>query len=375
MSPNRLRGVLAALGIAGLMVLLALLIPNLLAGAEGPDEPVNMAITIIDPPDGTEICVCEDFTVTALITNTGPSGGLWSVTGTLQVLPPSGATVLNPGIQVTPFITAGYANRVEWVLHCDAEGPTQVSIGAKYSTTWSLTDTIEILQGQPDAELEVTIDLPDPTQPISPCQDFNFRFTIQNIGAYTATGINVVVDPNEFASHKGDDPGSPLNVSIPDLGPGESDVDNVLVMHCEGRGDAIIVARPSGTDQCDGNPIPNDLLHEDEITVEQKVPAQLRVTSLGTYKDCTAYEIGGSPDCTDPDDQFIVCQNWWVKATVENIGDVNAIDVATTITLPASVSLVTPTLTIMDPSTIPGGGSASYWWEVHCDAEARGEVV
>jgi hypothetical protein len=321
-------------------------------------NPAELNVQIITPNDGELVGVCQAFQVTARVSNPAPVPGADAagVEATIDIV---GNAALDPATQSatqtvgTGTIPAGGEVDVTWRLHCEGRGDVAITVtatgyDANIGPGAPLSASDNITLHQVKAHLVAEIQEPVEFQNISVCQDISVIAVITNHGDGPATDVRATLELIGDASLTAGVNPQPLM----DLWPGDSDSASWTV-HCDGPGDVTITVRADGTEAISGNDLrtgyspPN--VDDDTVTIHQ-VKAHLVA------------------DIIEPAEanNFNVCQDIQVTATVTNTGLGSATDVRATLEWvgPASLWLGVNPQPLVDLG--PGESDTAYW-TMHCD--------
>jgi uncharacterized repeat protein (TIGR01451 family) len=291
---------------------------------------------------------CQEFDVTATITNTGtpPTNDATNVVATLSA---TGVTLVkgdNPAnvgtvVSLTP-------KTVTWTVRCNSGVDASFSVGVtgydavcKKNLTASAgpEDTVQL-------DLGVVIISPLPCAIFHPSDTFCVTANVidqdadtdfDNVNATITFSDTVELVLNETADK---------DVSFDNGGTQQVS----WTMHCKAPGDADINVTVTGVEK-DGN-AECPITKSDEITVHQQLPTALEVVILSPTP----------PTCV------MTCQEFAVTATVKNIGDATSLDTKATITFGGTggASVVSPGA-VIDLYDIAKGATKTATWTVHCD--------
>jgi len=306
-------------------------------------DPADLEVTASADP--VCLAVCQNFTVTANITNTVAGSG--NITnGTVTIYPYGGGMYPDwPQTKNLPNIPGGTTVSVNWTFHCHD------SWTAWYWVEASGTDSVcggTVSDGTGDkyveqVDLEVEIITPTDSTTYSVCQTFCVTANITNIDNDTDMIVHdATISINGTAELVTGENATKLLSNGGDLDIGERQQVS-WTLHCYDSGDAVITVTANVTSPC-------DLLFSDEITVHQETPAELEQEIL-------------SPD---PDSFIATSQDFAVTAKVSNVGEADAIGVNVTLDTGPNASVVPPpgpTQTV----DIPGNDFVVLTWTVHCE--------
>jgi hypothetical protein len=338
-SAKKMSRVLIPLALAAFGLVLMVLV----LGSGLPVTPVKASpgpildVSVVATP--TSLCYNETLTVTATITNTGDDAAA-HVTGTITWTPTGAFSLVTGPIPSWDFTLSPYTTTidVEWTLQCAGPGPADITVevwAENHPTHVSDTTTVQ----QQKAHLEVGLDA---DYPVCVGDTFNTWVTITNTGNITATGVapslsavgpaNIITGP------------TPVSATISAGGVQVFTWD----LECVDPGDVTIsVPSVTGTDDCTGDPIPEDNIElPDPITVTQQ-KAHL-VVSL------------------DGPDKVQVNKDFDVEVTVTNTGTGDAIGVLPSLLWDTGLATCTGPTTGED---IPAGDTETFTWDCTCIAE------
>ena len=310
----------------------------------------GLQVIITAPEDEATFSTCQNFTVTATVTNTGDQ----MATGVTATVDPGATASRVSGDNPQPLgdIPADESRTAIWTLHCDQAGDSTITVTA--------TNTGDPLPVSPDAitvhqetaaELVVEISAPADGATLSTCQGFTVTATVSNTGEATATGVSATVSPGATASVvSGANPQSLGDIT------GGSFATATWTLHCDSPGDSIVTVTAAGIDENKNEPVP---MTPDSITVHQQIAAELIV------------------EITSPSDgaTFMPCNNFTVTATITNTGEATAVGVTATIDPGTTASVVEGQINPQPLGDIPGGQIVTVTWTLHCDEEGDSTIT
>jgi len=321
------------------------------------ENKTHLVVEIMSPADGACFFTCQDFTLTAIVSNTGEA----AATG-VDVSISFGNTLVD---SVWPDMTiplgalnGGQTKVVGWVLHCNGSGSTLVSVNITAGNDTNTGEPVPpenienasiTVNQENKAHLVVDIISPADGAYFSICQNFTVNATVSNTGEFAATGVNVTISFNNALI----DLASPA-AAIP-LGTINSSETKVVgwALHCNGPGTTVIsVDITAGDDVNTGQPILPQNIENASITVNQENKTHLVV------------------EITQPADgaYFSTYQNFTVNATVTNTGEAAATGVNVTISFSnALVELQPAEVATRTMGTLNGGQTKQASWAVHCN--------
>jgi hypothetical protein len=237
-------------------------------------NPAELDVEIIEPLDGCEFAVCQNFWVTALVSNVGidPEADAVDVTATITYGP--NMELVSPGAtQVLGTIESGFPVMVSWEMHCLAPSlndfitVTAEGYDANTGAYTSDSDTIHV--DQLKAHLTVDIVAPETSTLINVLQQFYVDAMVTNTGNGPAAMVTATIAIDGPASLK------PWEVStkptMPDLlMPSESGWVS-WELHCDALGDVIISVTADGIDVASGQLLSVlGNITPDSVTVHQR---------------------------------------------------------------------------------------------------------
>ena len=324
-------------------------------------EPAQLQVDILEPVSSTPVGVCQNFPVTARVSNPAQEWPLGAnavdVVATIHI--DGNASLVPPPPEAQDIGTIGGQQQVDvtWMLHCDAPGDVTITVlatGRDPNLDAELMAGDEVSIHQVKAHLVTEIMSPWHDQVFDVCQDILVEAAIVNLGNGVATDVRATLDWDGPASlMAGDNP-----QGLRDLQPEDFDI-ATWTLHCDDPGDVTITVMADGTDALTGRDLRTEFdppnVEDDMITIHQ-VKGHL-------VAEITAPMDGAS---------FNVCQDIVVTATITNTGEGAAADVRATLEWDGPASL-------MDGANPQGlmdlgpGGEAIASWTLHC--EDPGDVI
>jgi PKD repeat protein len=235
-----------------LSVLLSLMgLAVLPVAAQGP------VLDVTVDTDADEYCVCENFTVTATIRNTGNETAQ-NVSALLSWTPPSGANLVsgdNP--RDVGNVTTTDSIDVTWTLHCNATGPLTITVNATelvFTRMGSTDEDSKVVDQWGLAELTARIFTPEEGDTFTECENFPLKFEIENTGTAPALHVSGTIFPSANVNVVGLPCGNAYTTgTLPRLDPGET-FNFSANMHCCGCDVPPLVSSihviPNGDDFC-----------------------------------------------------------------------------------------------------------------------------
>lgn len=309
----------------------------------------TLTVTIDAPDPGKILPVCQNFAVTATVTNDG-SEIAYNVTATITV--DDSQVELAPGFPQTVDvgeISPGGWQQAGWTAHCKGPGTSTITVDATADNAPQDSDSVTVTQVS--AVLVADIQSPVTSTIFSTCQDFDLVFTVTNAGEADAFGVTATIDPGATAEVDDLGAGVPFTVTIGTMPSGGTTLPITVGMHCKAPGDSTITVSPAGTDHT-GEPIPQDKLQSDFVIVHQELKAHLVV------------------EITAPGDgvTFSPCQDFDLDVIISNLGQADARDVTATVNIagPGAASVKSGPVPA-EPWYIPGNSFLPVSWVLHCD--------
>jgi len=299
-------------------------------------DPADLEVELTAPS-----CVgyCQDFDVTATVTNTGGPNAATAtgVTADLDLISGDVDGTMND-IAVAD-IPAGESMQVSWTLHCngleDAEFLVTVTGTGPCGPDLEATDTVDVTQ------VYLTVDIVAfPNPPYRPSQEFDVTATLTNSDDVPITVGNVVIDPGATANLNSDDTASK------DVGliPVDESQEISWTLHCNSPGTSTITVTANVTEPC-------AVTIDNDITVSQEYPpTTLEVEIL-------------SPDTGS---KYATSQEFAVTAVVTNTGDQPAVVAGVGIFGNGFDVIGTPDEDV-ELGTMEPGDSEMVTWTLHCD--------
>ncbi|MGB8708072.1 MAG: DUF11 domain-containing protein [Dehalococcoidia bacterium] len=298
--------------------------------------PTSLGVVIVSPFAGTCLLTCQEFAVTATVTNNGQTTSL-DTAATIAFNPAAGAHAVSPtGAIPLGDMAAGATKTATWTAHCDKGVPTDIKVTAtgKDAVTGlilTFTSTPVTVVQHPAASLKV--DIAGNPATVNVGDNFDITSTVTNTGEADASEValtlsvmpegSVRVREGGYTQPVGTLAGHGLN--------GSQTVTWHLV--CKVVSNSTITITPSGRDEfgwvCGVTPVsvPNA-----EILATALKPASVTVKQLG----------GADLGITKTVDNAFPALNSNVVYTivVTNNGPIDASGVVVTDTLPAGLTWV-----------------------------------
>jgi|GEM_PF-4469063 len=327
-------------------------------------NPAELEVEIIDPVTSTPVDVCQNFPVTARVSNPAPLPGADAagVEATIDIAGNASLQPPPPETQTVGVIPAGEFRDVTWNVHCDGRGDVDITVtatgyDANIGPGAPLEASDQVTVHQVKAHLVAEIIEPVGSTDFDVCQNIPVTATLTNNGNGVATNVRATLSWVGPASLVGDANPQPLG----DLQPGGDYATAYWMLHCDGVGDVTIEVEADGTagltgiDLRTGFTPPN--VEDDSVTIHQ-VKAHL------------VADIILPPEGTD----FDVCQDIPVTATLTNNGSGVATNVRATLSWVGPASLIgdanPQSLVDLGP-----GESATANWMMHCDGVGNVEIT
>lgn len=293
--------------------------------------------------------VCNNFTVTANITNTGGVGAANITGGTATISPHGGMSTSENLTKNLEPIAGNQTVSVNWTFHCVNSTNASFTVNATGTdsvcggTVSNTTGTVNVTQ----VDLGVDIITPADNTTYSVCQTFCVTANITNTDLDNILTVHdATISINGTAELVTGENATKLLSSEGALNMSQTQQVS-WTLHCYDSGDAVITVTANVTDPC-------HLLFSKEITVHQETPAELEQVILSPSAGA---EIATS-------------QDFAVTAKVTNVGEADALGVNVTLDPGANASVVSPggeTQTV----NIPGNSSKTLTWTVHCDGSGN----
>lgn len=350
--------------------------------------PAEIECKILSPvQDSAYVATCQEFAVTAKITNLPGSCAVTITTSPLVSISPTGAAHVVSGPTPAPpwTLKGGESVIVSWTLHCDkAEevgcGVLDTKITIKVSgmdaKDHAVTAECDVTVHQyPVANLVVDITAPADGSTYKVCDTFDVTATITNTGWADAWDVSATLSVFPEGSARITEGGyeKPVGTLVGHGTDGSKTISWTL--HCKEACESTITITPSGLDECGchlkqaynttsgqwelslesepGRAIEDRFIEPDSITVKQE-PWKEAWLELDV-----SYPADGT--------EFYVGDDFAVTATVTNIGDATASGVDLSIDPGAKASVVSgPTGTW--PKDIAAGAEAVAMWTLSCDS-------
>jgi len=280
----------------------------------------------ISAPTGEETYSTEQqFEVTATIQNLGEADAL-TTTATIDVV---GGAKLVAGdetqeVGLIPGETTSDA--VSWTLECTSTEAVTITVtpaGTDENTGAAVynieSDTVGVQQ-ESKAHLKADISAPTGGETYSTEQQFEVTATIQNLGEADALTTTATIDVVGGAKLVAGDKTQEIGLIA-----GETTSDAVSwTLECTSTEAVTIIVTPAGTDENTKVAIPDDNLDEASVTVQQEQKAHLK------------------PDISAPtgEETYSTEQQFEVTATIQNLGEADALTTTATIDVVGGAKLV-----------------------------------
>jgi uncharacterized repeat protein (TIGR01451 family) len=320
----------------------------------------TLTVDITSPLDGASISVGQEFTVKAVVINTGPV----TATAVQATISKTGnATVTEPLTEpVEPAeLLVGGSIEVSWTVTCTAAGAVTIKVtpSGKYDVGGTPTGIPEVNlfsdQIGVNQQLAATLAVTAVTAPstVKVGEQFTVTATVKNTGGATAKEVEAAIDISGSAElTSGDDP-----QSLGTIAAGGSATATWTVT-CTAVGDATIKVTAAGKD-ANSNADIVDATGK-SATVTQTEAAVLEVTISAPY-DGTWYDVG---------DEITV------TATVTNTGASTAKDVALTLTIDANAALQAGEVATKSIGYLaPDATSSDITWKLVCTAAGKSKIT
>lgn len=313
----------------------------------------KLEVTITSPEEGTNIAACQNFAVTAKVSNGGDDIAS-SVSATLDISGPAKLAFGESATKELGEIRPGSTQIVNWTVHCKAPGDVTLNVTATASGGHSASASVTIRQISV-CGIEIKLN-PSPGIEVCPGDNFTVTGTVTNTGAAEITEAKAELKVT--AGHASVTSTNPINLGT--LAPGASmpvswtlHCDSALCHGCNGNNDWVDVeATASGT--CLGKPV-------------STTATLLKVVN----QKWLIVEITAPPEGTD----YCRCQEFFVNAEVRNCYDkpvVGTISIDEALLSSTGGELQVPPPAVQ-PLNIPPHSTATVPipWHVHCSVSGE----
>lgn len=266
----------------------------------------TLHVDILSPGSGAVYRTCEQFAVTAKVTNNGTK-----IANTVVATITPGAYCEVVGSSTIPIGTMEpLADQiVSWTLHAYkasseacANGTSTINVNAAAPCAASDAKTVDV-DVYPAAHLVVSITEAPTNNEVEVGSEFNITATVENTGWADASQVKLSIDTGANTALAAGESGTKFVGTLIGYGEGSS-AEKTWTLQCEGAGKSTIIITPVGNDECGwhakqdattletvwkqlpGRVIESAFLEAGGVTVEQKtiIPGDVVTTiDMVTY--------------------------------------------------------------------------------------------